>query len=269
MPTHPKVKKSAPDKEKGAGNSIFPLDIRRCPAAYRYKQLSVNQRGEEIVHLKGSEALREYRKMPQDDPWWVTPEQEICRDVPPRRWPIAKGHDREGELLPYDNLDWKDHQERDKNEEYLYFATNLDGRSVLINGVEVEKGAIVGPLPEFAIIETPGGQVSFWHGLKQKSKRQVDITNTERLPPNEEQRQWSILRQQKGWEQAGMRPGEVWMGRIKNRLQREEAGAEGEEDDDIWKAWREWKEPDTSLPPLAYQTIGMCTSNRVFLREFS
>lgn len=263
MPTTPQVKKTEPDSEKGIANpshgDIFPLDIRRVQKVIHDQRLSVNSRDEDIVELKGMETLRSYRRMTQDDPWWVHPDQEYCRDVPPRRWPIAKGHDREGELLPYDDLDWQDHRKRDADAEYMYFATNLHGGTLLINGVEVGKGDIVGPLPQFAIIESPGGQVSFWHGLKGR-----EFGNAKPLSQKEEHEQWEHLRQSSPeWKYAGVYAGKVWAARIEDRVKREEDGIEGEPDNDIWKAWKEWKEPDPNMPLLAYQSVGLYNPNQV------
>lgn len=261
VPTTPLVKKLEPDREKrmpqpeNHRDSIFPLDIRRVQAVMHEKKISLNQRGEKEVELQGLDTLQTYREMREDDPWWVTPEQEKRRDLPPRRWPIAKGHDEEDVLLPYDELDWYDHIDRDEKREYLYFATNLQGGTLLVNGAEVGKGEIVGPLPQFAIIECPGGQVAFWHGLKG-----WEFGDETPLNATQKSMQWEKLRQEPYWKDAGKSAGEVWARRMIDRLDREEAGEEGEPDDDIWKAMREWKKPDPNVPELAFQTVGMFTS---------
>ncbi|CAG8980006.1 hypothetical protein HYALB_00005179 [Hymenoscyphus albidus] len=238
---------------------IFPLDIRRVrvhdPNAAPEPPLTNDD--EEEVQIEGLEALQTVRSMEPDDPWWVTDEQMMLRDMPPRRWPMAKGHGRDGELLPWDDWDWRQHREYDEKGLYRYFATNLQRGCLRINGVEVKEGQVVGPLPEFAIIECPGGQIAFWHGRKGRMYGDEGA-----LDLNEQLKQWEILRQQTVWKYAGMSAGEVWLEKIIDRLKREEAGSEGEDDDDFWNGIKAWEKSDSLPEDTPFQTVGKIKPGR-------
>jgi hypothetical protein len=124
---------------------------------------------------------------------------------------------------------------RDRLGEHAYFVTNTLGSEVVINGRKIGLGEVAGPLPSFAVIQCPGKQVCFWwveNGRNWGNSGQAALRSTG----------WEILRQkQKEWKDLGRSAGEVWDDRIINRMMREEAGAEGEDDDEEWNSYRQFQ----------------------------
>jgi hypothetical protein len=149
---------------------------------------------------------RSYRVMDEDDPWYVTSEQEYLRDVPPRSFPLPPHN--ETEYLPYDDLHYLEHRMRDRLGEHAYFVTNTLGSEVVINGRKIGLGEVAGPLPSFAVIQCPGKQVCFWWGENGRNwgnSGQAALRSTG----------WEILRQkEKEWKDLGRSAGEVWDDRI-------------------------------------------------------
>jgi len=117
-----------------------------------------------------------------------------------------------------------------------YFVTNLHGGTLIINGQEIKKGQVAGPLPPFAVIESPGGQVSFWWGVGGRNWNQAS-----QLP---RARDWEILRNVVGWERAGLKAGVIWDSKFQDRIKREEEG----DDDDDDELWNSWKNPESDEP---------------------
>jgi len=217
---------------------LFPLDIRRVnrqdTQACRIIEVDEN---EMLVRYSWENPLKDYRYMAEDDPWFVTTEQEELRDVPPRRYPPAQPTYDGNRLIPTDDVNWIENRVMDEMGDSQYFVTNLHGGTLIINGQEVKKGQVAGPLPPFAVIESPGGQVSFWWGTRGRHWNQAS-----RPAPD---REWEALRQVAGWEHVGLKAGVVWDWKIKDRMKREENG-EDEDDDELWKNWKNPKsdEPD-------------------------
>ncbi|CZR63467.1 uncharacterized protein PAC_13364 [Phialocephala subalpina] len=226
-------------------HDFFPLDIRRC---WRINPLTGQPFGDEYIKpalppneretefdFPWSNRLKEYSVMKETDPYWVTPEQEKLRDVPPRRWPQPDGARENDKCLPLDDSPWKKELLNEEDLKARYFATNLHGGTLIINGAEVKKGQIAGPLPDFAVIETEGGQVSFWWGLAGrdwgKGDDQMDWSS-----------HWRMLRRIPGWEKLGLNAGQIWNKIIKGRIDREQSGND-EEDDDQWDEWKNAEQP--------------------------
>lgn len=228
-------------------HELFPLDIRRAMAInpktgnpYPVKIPQNMEPGEIEVDFDfpWQNPLRKYPDMKENDPWWVTPEQEKLRDVPPRRHPQPEDQRDGDRYLPLDDYYWKEELRLDDTNKAKYFVTNLHGGTMLINGVELKMGCIAGPLPAFAIIETPGGQVSFWWGPNGRDWGEgPDNINTAAS--------WRQLRRTPGWELIGLNAGVVWNRIIRDRLLREETGNREEDDEQ----WEKWKQGLCSMPP--------------------
>ncbi|KAF7869649.1 hypothetical protein EAF04_004433 [Stromatinia cepivora] len=215
---------------------IFPLDIRRCekittpfkPGKLPPKSADFRDT-DSIIQPSFRMKEKEYRPMRFDDPWWVEAEQKYYRDMPPRNYPPK--FDETQSYLPKDVKLWKEEVEKDSDLKKRYFVANLDGRLLTINGIEVGKGEIAGPLPEFAIIQTEGGGVSFWHGvggrfyLQPAGARMKDWS-----------RQWSQLRQTLNDEYFGVASGYFWQNAIVGKIMEDDEG-EGEQD----PKWIKWK----------------------------
>lgn len=218
--------------------NYFPLDIRRVDkldpeTKKRYPGTQLLEYGEELVRWPWSNKVGEFTELAGSDPWWVTDEQEELREAPPRKYPPGKQPCGDGTLLPTDDTIWKEEVENDEQYRCRYFVTNLHGGTLVINGIEIKKGRIAGPLPEFAVIETPGNQVSFWFGPGGRDWRAGrDGVAYES--------QWATLRNMKGWEMVGLTAGQVWDIKIRDRLRREHNGAELIDD----CQWAEWKKAE-------------------------
>lgn len=176
--------------------------------------------------------LEDLKRRDPKDPRYVSEEQLELSLVPHRRHPPAKRpFSKGGNLLPTDDTIWKEELESDSEFRSKYFVTNLEGGTLVINGLEVKKGQIAGPLPEFAIIETPGNQFSFWFGPGGRNWRGGDDEGPDYVT------QWKTLRRRQGWEHVGLSAGQVWDLKIREQVRRE---YKGEERDDDTK-WTEWK----------------------------
>lgn len=235
-------------------HSFFPLDIRRCDRLQEgtWKKrmgpsplLDFEAEGEVEVDYPWRDPARQYSVIKNDDPWWVEATQEKLRDIPPRRWPPLvpeAGPGDDGTLLYTDDRKWQEERINDLNNCSRYFATNLDGRTLIINGIEVRKGCIAGPMPNFAVIECPGNQVAFWWGPGgRKHGAQEGLTNTES--------HWEILRSMPGFENIGLTAGQVWRKKIIDRIRREQSGNRLI-DDEEWEMYKSAEEV-VAPPPLA------------------
>lgn len=167
--------------------------------------------------------------LPDDSPWHITDEQRSLRDNPRRRWPPAV--ELNGTLLPTDDTIWREEYTKDQHLNARYFVTNLDGGTLLINGQQVRRGCIAGPLPAFAVIESPGGQVSFWWGINGRNYK-AGVDNGQPL-----EHKWNLLRKQKGWEYIAESAGAVWEKKILARVRAERTGNRNN-DDEIWNEWK-------------------------------
>ena len=257
-----------------AQKDIFPLIIRRKSLSDLYTRSQLQRRPEtdsgkglplltapespnltaskeEAVNVSYNNPKRQYRVMTITDPWYVTPEQEYLRDVPPRIYPLPN-HSK-SDIIPYDDLHYVEHRMRDRIGEYGYFMTNLLSGEIVVNGQKIGLGEVAGPLPAFALIECPGGQVCFWWG---ENGREYGDGGQAAL----RQTSWDILRQKKGWEDVGRSAGEVWDERIIDRMKREESGGEGEEDDLEWEGYKNFVEKyDDDMDDDTRATVGMYT----------
>ncbi|ESZ95544.1 hypothetical protein SBOR_4073 [Sclerotinia borealis F-4128] len=214
---------------------IFPLDIRRC------QKISTPSKPGEVVSkatdFRDTDSIieptfkmkeKEYRPMRVDDPWWVEMQQKYYRDMPPRSYPPK--FDETQSYLPKDVKLWNDEIGKDSDLKSRYFVTNLDGRLLIINGIEVRKGEIAGPLPEFAIIQTEGGGVSFWFGVGGRFYLQPAGARTK-----DWSRQWSQLRRALKDEYFGLTAGYYWQNAIVGKILEDDEG-EGEQDP-TWIKW--------------------------------
>ncbi len=221
-------KRDAPRNE-----SVFPLDIRRA-RNMKYKKVEIPLVGadEEENGWPWHNPSKPYPHLKKDDPWWVTKDQRHKRDIPPRRYPTFQADNGKQELIYIDDTLWRKEYEADVAEEEMYFATNLHGGLLIINGQEVKKGQVAGPLPKFAVIETGGGQVSFWWGVDGKNY------GLELKPDRLTELDWERLRNRGGdFENIALTTGQVWTVKIKDRLRRERSG-DDENDDDVWAKWK-------------------------------
>jgi hypothetical protein len=142
---------------------IFPLDIRRIECVdFGNESLMPLEEGEHLTNYAWRHPASSRPELDPSDPWYVAPSQEKARDVPPRPWPPPqRKQEGNGDLLPTEDTIWKKQEKRDEEYRCRYFVTNLHGGTLIINGMEVKKGCVAGPLPEFAVIGSPRGQISF------------------------------------------------------------------------------------------------------------
>lgn len=214
---------------------IFPLDIRRCEKISDFRQrggsmhkfLDPNDT-DKIIQPSFNMKEKEYRAMRFDDPWWVEMHQKRYRDLPPRNYPPR--FDESQSYLPKDDKLWKDEVKKDSDLKSRYFVANLDGRLLKINGIEVGKGEIAGPLPEFAIIITEGDGVSFWFGVGGRFYLQPAGART-----MDWSRQWIQLRRSLNDEYFGVPAGYFWQNAIVSKIMEDDEG-EGEQD----PKWIKW-----------------------------
>lgn len=218
---------------------IFPLDIRRVEKKPTTSEkppwkTPLLENGESTVLDRTQPSNISSRAMKTDDPWWVREEQKLLRDNPSRLWP--PGADKDGKYLATEDTIWQEEYAKDQNLQARYFVTNLHGGTLLVNGQQVRKGAIAGPLPRFAVIESPGGQVAFWWGVGGR-----DFGSPEKT--QDSSRKWATMRMQKEWEHVALPTGEVWDQKIADRVRRERRG-DSEEDDAEWNRWKNTKKAE-------------------------
>jgi hypothetical protein len=229
----------------------FPLDIRRIDridleTGERHFGTPILEEGEELVRWPWHNPT--LRELDESDPWYVSDVQQTLALVPPRKYPPGQLPSSEDDtLLPTDDTVWMEEIENDALFRSEYFVSNLHGGTLVVNGQEVKKGQIAGPLPEFAIIETPGNQVSFWFGPGGRNWRGGDDDGPSYAT------QWKTLRRRPEWENVGLTAGQVWDLKIREQLRRE---YKGEEHDDAVQ-WAEWKaaEPREISESSTYHSV--------------
>lgn len=226
---------------KWANRDVFPLDIRRCMRINRETGKPAETRpfknpNDNIFFPPAEFNPESLRTMNPDDPWWVTEGQQVLRDVPPRRAPPRTTISENSDLLPLDDSQWREQVTLDGNYDARYFITNLHGGTLVVNGMEVKMGCVAGPLPAFAVIESPGGQVSFWFGVGGRNWREGSANL--RFESHWEGH-WETLRGKPGWENVGVMAEKVWDDVIRDRQWRERTG-DDLEDDEMWKRWKKF-----------------------------
>lgn len=237
-------------------HDFFPLDIRRVKRINDDSPLppvlsQIQLPDEELIRYPWHDPPRNDNALNEYDPWFVTPEQRLARDRPPRKYPPVQCcketetvEDVRKTLLPVIEDQWWEEIQDDDYGRNRYFVTNLHGGTLLINGQEVKKGCIAGPLPSFAIIQTPGGQVSFWWGVTGRNWGEGPAGQNHSSA-------WKTLRMKEGWNNVGLIAGQVWDVKIRERITREFTG--NEYDDDI--EWEEWKHAvpavEAEIEPIA------------------
>ena len=253
MPTQPLEPNQSPEEERlervgemfgdsyrdfnpiSANQDIFPLDIRRIrrvhppPIPNDIPPLLEN-RGDVLLydrHALVNESPFKYRNMSKEDPWYVSKEQKALIDNPPRRYPPPE-QKYKPDMIPIDDTIFRGEFDSDQLNLTRYFVTNLHGGTLIINGVEVQKGQVAGPLPKFAVIECPGGQIAFWFG----SYGRNHLAGSYGSSPAK----WLALRQRTGWKYTGLSAGQVWKAKIKDRIDRKKVG-DNEHDDELWEEW--------------------------------
>ncbi|QSZ34322.1 hypothetical protein DSL72_005913 [Monilinia vaccinii-corymbosi] len=215
---------------------IFPFNIRRCEEVRTPHERDKSTRktpalidDDHIIQPSLKMQEKHYRAMRCDDPWWVDVQQKRYRDMPPRNYPPR--FDESQSYLPKDDKLWKDEVKKDSDLNCRYFAANLDGRLLRINGIEVGKGEIAGPLPEFAIITTEGGGVTFWFGVGGRFYLQPAGARTK-----DWSRQWAQLRLSLNEKYFGVTAGYFWQNAIVSKILEDDEG-EGEQDPK-WIGWK-------------------------------
>lgn len=230
--------------------NVFPLDIRRVRRADAPRPEVPSLDGkEEFFELPWLNAATSSQTLSEDDPWWVTQEQEHLRDNPQRKYPpkeLREPTEEDQLILPVEDDAWEEELKADDYGYYKYFATNLHGGTLIINGIEVRKGHIAGPLPAFAVIETPGSQFSFWWGSSGRNNGGKDV-----FDPNL-RRKWENYRQRYAgdgdeWRFIGLLAGQVWDYKIRDRVRRELQG-HTYDDDPIWDGYKK-AVPAAEPPP--------------------
>ncbi|RDL30700.1 uncharacterized protein BP5553_10045 [Venustampulla echinocandica] len=231
---HPSDERLSQIRSKPAESKIFPLDIRRVDSVLARNYQPICHLNEEILDFDWD--MPGKREMKESDPWWVTPDQERKREISSRQGMPWKPRYKNNVLLPYDEVNWLDNRLKDDVGDSKYFVTNLHGGTLIVNGQEVKRGRVAGPLPKFAVIECPGHQVAFWWGIGGRTLGQG---------PNEPQSpgDWESMRVVPGWEHCGKTAGEVWDAMIIDRMKRVAAGEGPEPDDEQWEAWKNYQPP--------------------------
>ncbi|CAL3962848.1 unnamed protein product [Diplocarpon coronariae] len=222
------------DYRQKYNTDIYPINIRRVKRLGPERQkIPLLDRDENILEFPWNKCSQDSQKLHPRDPWWVTEEQEKLQNYPPRKYPPVQDEEQTGEdrlILPIEDAIWWEDYEEDNVGVYKYFVTNLHHESLTINGIEIKRGAIAGPLPPFAVIETPGHQFSFWWGVGGRNwGHTYDGTNYDS--------KWKTLRQKPGWKHVGLTTGQVWDYKIRERVQRELTGNEYA-DDAEWEAYK-------------------------------
>ncbi|KAK0119755.1 hypothetical protein ONS95_011189 [Cadophora gregata] len=220
-------------------HDFFPLDIRRVK---RRSDRNYPGRQTTTPMLENRETLVRYpwhipedegKDLPANDPWAVTAEQKRKKNVPVRRHPPAHCYQDKNQLplLPVDDLMWREELQDDDYGRWKYFVTNLHGGTLLINGQEIKKNQIAGPLPEFAVIECPGKQIAFWWGPGGRNYLQGQ-------PGYDHESRWeSLRRSDPDLAKVALTSGQEWDYKIRVRITKEFSGNEWEDD----AQWDEWK----------------------------
>ena len=220
-------------------HDFFPLDIRRVKrrsdANYPGRQITTPllEKNETLVRYPWHIPEDQGKDLPPTDPWAVTAEQRRKRDIPVRRHPPAQccKDKNQVDLLPVDDSIWREEVQDDDYGRWKYFVTNIHGGTLLINGKEIKKNQIAGPLPEFAVIECPGKQVAFWWGPGGRNYLQGQ-------PGYDHEHRWETLRRSDpDLEKVALTAGQEWDYKIRVRIAKEFTGSEWEDD----KQWDEWK----------------------------
>ncbi|KAI9053088.1 hypothetical protein LZ554_003357 [Drepanopeziza brunnea f. sp. 'monogermtubi'] len=225
---------------QGNKADIFPLDIRRirrCKAPEPTIPLLDGQ--EQVFELPWLNAPESSDTLDEYDPWRVTPEQKRLRDNPLRKYPPKEFCEptKEDELiLPVEEDIWEEDLKADDYGYYKYFVTNLHGGTLIINGIQVPKGRIAGPLPAFAVIETPGAQFSFWWGSSGRSNGRAATVD------HNLHSKWETFRQRHSadgddMKYIGLLAGQVWDYKIRNWVKGELEG-ETYKEGPIWEAYK-------------------------------
>lgn len=163
---------------------VFPLDIRRCfkklPEDYS-SILDASQQipQDEIIELDNEFNTRKYRLMSSDDPWYATEEQRRLRDIPTRIQPLPGQSEMIDSIIALDTGPWDEENVKDYHYLADYFVVNKHGGNLVINGIEIKLGEIAGPLPTFAVIECPGGQIAFWWGVNGRDYGTIKSMNND------------------------------------------------------------------------------------------
>jgi hypothetical protein len=227
--------------DKPAHNSdIFPLDIRRGARINEESkaQTPVCGKGERLVRKEDFYPKKAHRHMDPTDPWWVTGAQRKARDIPTRRFPLSPKEELDSRELPLDDSLWIEEHDKDVDRKAEYFVTNLHGGTLIVNGIEVKKGDVAGPLPRFAVILCPGNQIAFWWGVDGRSYGAGSDDDPEGL-----MQKWKSLEASGGiWKNVAKEPAEVWIHLIRDRIRKEKSGEIQDMDDE----WSEWKEATTT-----------------------
>ena len=226
------------DDPHASPDEIFPVDIRRVRRVddKDEKPKDLLETGESLVTNRHTLQLPDpYPEMNSDDPWWATPDQKRLRDVPLRHYPPKETRGK-GRYLPVDDSLWQEEVDNDEDYRARYFITNLKGGALLVNGMEVKRGCIAGPLPEFAVIECPGGQVAFWWGARGRFWGEAE----EGPKGTNYKSKWATLRRMPGWDYVGIPAGDVWDWKFRDRKKREREG-EDQTDDEDWQNWKRAK----------------------------
>lgn len=243
------------DNRDNQRHDLFPLDIRRVRRVNDgHFQADVGTealvKGEVMVRYPWHRNPSANEDIQDDDPWKVTPIQAAFRDVPPRTYPPVQSTAPETGLMPVFDQLWQEELQNDDRQHWRYFVTNLHGGTLIINGKEIKKGAIAGPLPRFAIIQSPGNQVSFWWGVGGRDwcEGRPDMAHTAAS-------HWRTLRNMVGFQHVGLTTGQVWDYKIRERITRELTGNEYEDD-------AEWDAIKIAVPAIeaAPKAAVMCKS---------
>ncbi|RDW80475.1 hypothetical protein BP5796_05173 [Coleophoma crateriformis] len=225
-----------------ARNSYFPLDIRRLEKVPKDGKGSSSKSPPKSAYtLEGKEfnfpgpgpiALDMRDITNPNDPWYITPQQKSLRAQINRGDPRWMDHEKLRPNQPIaEDLLWKHELRRDDERETQYFVANLDGRTLIANGLEIKKGHVAGPLPPFVIFECPGSNIVFWWGTDHR-EHSGNLVGDERW-----EAAWAVTRRRFGWKYMAMNTGEAWDLKIKE-MQTKVTNSEAVWPEE-WDAWRE------------------------------
>ncbi|PBP25567.1 hypothetical protein BUE80_DR003526 [Diplocarpon rosae] len=142
------------DYRQKYNTDIYPINIRRVKRVEPERQKTpLLDREEKILEFPWNKCPQDSKKLDPRDPWWITEEQEKLQNYPPRKFPPSWDGEQTHEdklILPIEDEIWWEDYEDDNHGVFKYFVTNLHHESLIINGIEIKRGAIAGPLPPFA-----------------------------------------------------------------------------------------------------------------------